>query len=61
MPLPPSSPSPRRKGLPSNAKSVSKFTLDELKKTALSRGISVEKLVAQMIEQYLKEGQEPPK
>ena len=57
-------PPPRRpasKGLPSNAKPISQYTLDELKKTALSRGISVEKLVAQMVQQYLKEGQEEQK
>jgi hypothetical protein len=44
------------KGLGSNAKPVSEFTLEELKKTALSRGIPLEKLVAQMVQQYLAEG-----
>jgi hypothetical protein len=42
-------------GLGSNSKSTSQFTLEELKKTAISRGIPVEKLIAQMIQQYLKE------
>jgi hypothetical protein len=42
-------------GLAANAKPVSQFTLDELKKTAISRGIPVEKLIAQMVQQYLEE------
>ncbi len=29
--------------------------MEELKKTAASRGISVEKLIAQMVQQYLAE------
>ena len=49
-------PDPRRpKGAPSNAVSQSQYTLDQLKKMAASRGVSVEKLVAQMVQQYLKE------
>ena len=46
---------PKKEKLPSNAKPVSQWTLDELKKTAASRGIPVEKLIAQMVEQYLQE------
>ena len=42
-------------GLGSNTKPVSQFTLEELKKTAISRGIPVEKLIAQMVQQYLAE------
>jgi hypothetical protein len=44
------------KGLPSNAIPQAQYTLDQLKKMAASRGISVEKLLAQMVQQYLKEG-----
>ncbi len=43
-------------GLPSNAIGLSRATLEELKKMADSRGLPVEKLVAQLIAQYLKEG-----
>jgi len=53
-PLPPKKPV-KAQGLGKNAKPLTAFTLDELKKTALSRGISVEKLVAQMVQQYLAE------
>jgi hypothetical protein len=52
--LPPKKPVPQQ-GLGSNTKPVSAFTLDELKKTAKSRGIPVEKLIAQMVQQYLGE------
>ena len=48
-------PEPKKQAPPSNAKPVTAFTLEELKKTAKSRGISVEKLVAQMVQQYLAE------
>jgi hypothetical protein len=44
--------------LPSNAVSQSQYTLDQLKKMAASRGIPVEKLLAQMVSQYLKENGE---
>jgi len=53
-PLPPKKPV-KGQGLGSNAKPVSQFTMDELKKTAASRGIPVEKLIAQMVQQYLAE------
>jgi hypothetical protein len=43
------------KGLGSNAKPLTAFTMDELKKTANSRGIPVEKLIAQMVQAYLAE------
>jgi hypothetical protein len=46
---------PKRPPLPSNAKTQSEYALQELKKTAASRGITVEQLVAQMVAQYLKE------
>ena len=39
----------------SNQKTQGQFAMEELKKTALSRGIPVETLIAQMVEQYLKE------
>lgn len=42
-------------GLGSNSLPQSQYSLEQLKKMAASRGISVEKLVAQMIQQYLKE------
>jgi hypothetical protein len=50
----------RPKGLPSNAIPQSQYTLDQLKKMAASRGLSVEKLVAQMVQQYLKESPGEP-
>ena len=46
---------PRPKGLPSNAMPQAQYTLEQLKKMAASRGLSVEKLLAQMVQQYLKE------
>jgi hypothetical protein len=52
--LPPKKPV-KAEGLGSNAKPVSAFTMEELKKTAASRGITVEKLIAQMVQQYLAE------
>jgi hypothetical protein len=33
----------------------SQYTLEQLKKMAVARGLSVEKLLAQMVQQYLKE------
>ena len=48
-------PGPKPEPRFSNQKSQSEFALEELKKTAASRGISVEKLIAQMVQQYLKE------
>lgn len=46
---------PRPKGMPSNAMPLAEYTMDQLKKMAEGRGMSVEKLLAQMIQQYLKE------
>ena len=43
---------------PSNAKTPAEFAMQELKKTAASRGIPVEKLIAQMVQEYLKEGKD---
>ena len=43
------------KGLPSNAIPLRQHTLDELKKMAASRGLTLERLLAQMVQQYLKE------
>lgn len=51
---------PRPKGLPSNAIPQAQYTLDQLKKMAASRGLSVEKLLAQMVQQYLKEDPQEP-
>ena len=48
-------PAARPKGLPSNAMPQSEYTLEQLKKMAGARGLSVEKLLAQMVQQYLKE------
>jgi hypothetical protein len=45
----------RPQGLPSNAIPQAQFTLEQLKKMAALRGLSVEKLLAQMVQQYLKE------
>jgi hypothetical protein len=53
--LNPQPPKKKPAPLPSNAKAISDYTLDELKKTANSRGIPVAKLIAQMIEEYLRE------
>jgi hypothetical protein len=39
----------------SNQKTPAEFAMEELRKTAASRGIPVETLIAQMVEQYLKE------
>jgi hypothetical protein len=49
----------KKAGLGSNSLPQSQYSLEQLKKMAESRGISVEKLVAQMIQQYLKESQDP--
>ena len=38
-----------------NQKTQAEFAMEELRKTAASRGIPVEKLIAQMVQQYLKE------
>jgi hypothetical protein len=46
---------PRPKGLPSNAVPQAQYSLDQIKKMAASRGISVEKMLAQLVQQYLKE------
>ena len=43
------------RGAPSNAVPLAQYNLEQLKKMAASRGLSVEKLVAQMVQQYLKE------
>jgi hypothetical protein len=43
-------------GMPSNAMPLGQYNLEQLKKMAASRGISLEKMVAQMVQQYLKEG-----
>jgi hypothetical protein len=43
---------------PSNAKSLAQWNMEQLKKTADSRGIPLAKLIAQMVEQYLKEEKE---
>jgi hypothetical protein len=48
-------PAARPKGMPSNAVPQAQYTLDQIKKMAASRGISVEKMLAQMVQQYLKE------
>jgi predicted DNA binding CopG/RHH family protein len=45
----------KAQGLGSNSKPASEHTLEELKKTAKSRGIPLEKLIAQMVQQYLEE------
>jgi hypothetical protein len=50
-PGPGSKPEPRF----SNQKTPAEFAMEELKKTAASRGIPVETLIAQMVEQYLRE------
>ena len=42
--------------LPSNAMPLGQYNLEQLKKMAASRGIPLEKMVAQMVQQYLKEG-----
>jgi hypothetical protein len=54
QPQPPKKPV-KGQGLGGNSKPVSAWTMDELKKTAASRGIPVEKLIAQMVQQYLAE------
>jgi hypothetical protein len=46
---------PRPQGLPSNAMPQAQYTLEQLQKMAAARGLSVEKLLAQMVQQYLKE------
>lgn len=51
---------PQGLGLGKNSKPKGEATLEELKKTAKSRGISLEKLLAQMVQQYLKESKTPP-
>lgn len=43
------------KGAPSNAVPLAQYNLAQLQQMASSRGLSVEKLVAQMVQQYLKE------
>ena len=53
-------PAPRPKGAPSNAIPLAQYNLEQLQKMAASRGLSVEKLVAQMVQQYLKESPGEP-
>jgi len=48
------------KGAPSNAIPLAQYNLEQLQKMAASRGLTVEKLVAQMVQQYLKESPEEP-
>jgi predicted DNA-binding ribbon-helix-helix protein len=50
----------RPKGAPSNAIPMQQYTMEQLQKMAASRGLTVNKLVAQMVEQYLKESPEEP-
>jgi hypothetical protein len=45
-------------GMPSNGMPLGQYNLEQLKKMAASRGIPLEKMVAQMVQQYLKEGGE---
>ena len=45
----------KKAGLGSNSVTQAQHSLEQLKKIAASRGITVEKLVAQMVQQYLKE------
>lgn len=45
----------KKAGLGSNSVTQSALSLDQLKKMAASRGIPLEKLIAQMVQQYLKE------
>ena len=42
---------------PSNEKTKTQFSLEQLKKLAVSRNIPLEKLVAQIVAEYLKEDQ----
>ena len=58
-PLPPPKKPVKGQGLGTNSKPLTGFTLEELKKTAISRGIPVEKLIAQMVQQYLAEDKKP--
>jgi hypothetical protein len=51
---------PLPKGAPSNAIPLAQYNLEQLQKMAASRGLTVEKLVAQMVQQYLKEGGDEP-
>ena len=51
---------PAPKGAPSNAIPLAQYNLEQLQKMAASRGLTVEKLVAQMVQQYLKETAEEP-
>lgn len=58
MPAPGQPPKPgdgKQPPRPSNQRTPAEFAMEELKKTAASRGIPVDKLIAQMVEQYLKE------
>lgn len=48
-------PLPPKGGAPSNAVPLAQYNLAQLQQMASSRGLSVEKLVAQMVQQYLKE------
>ena len=56
--VPPQEPGPGGPKPPpkmANQKTQAEFAMEELRKTAKSRGIPVEKLIAQMVQQYLKE------
>jgi hypothetical protein len=57
-PAQPSAGAKKPAGMPSNALPLGQYNLEQLKKMAASRGISLEKMVAQMVQQYLKEGGE---
>jgi len=56
----PAAKAPLPKGAPSNAIPLAQYNLEQLQKMAASRGLTVEKLVAQMVQQYLKESPEEP-
>jgi hypothetical protein len=58
VPPKPAAKAPLPKGAPSNAIPLAQYNLEQLQKMAASRGLSVEKLVAQMVQQYLKETSE---
>jgi hypothetical protein len=55
----PQSPAQKKAGLGANSVPQAQFSLEQLKKMAASRGIPVEKLIAQMVQQYLKEDKAP--
>jgi hypothetical protein len=49
----------KKAGLGANSVPQAQYSLEQLKKMAASRGIPVEKLIAQMVQQYLKEDKAP--